>query len=107
VTFSDVKYPHRTTFGHELALSVVFESGVQHFADGVAAYRALPDAPKTFLKQVPAAWDETRAIVADPGREVVVARRDGGVWYVGGINGRDTAASARVPLGFSAADRGR
>jgi hypothetical protein len=100
VTFSDARYPHVTTSAHELALSVVFESGVQHFADSVTAYRALPEAPKTFLKQVPAAWDETRALVAEPGREVVVARRDKDVWYVGGLNGQNAAASARVPLAF-------
>ena len=28
VTFSDAKYPHQTTNAHELALSVVFESGI-------------------------------------------------------------------------------
>lgn len=41
VTFSDALYTHLTTSGHELALSVVFESGIQHFADSVAAYTAL------------------------------------------------------------------
>jgi hypothetical protein len=33
VTFSNKRFPHITTYGHELALSVVFESGWQHFAD--------------------------------------------------------------------------
>ena len=33
VTFTRPKYPHRTTNAHELALSVVFEVGVQHLAD--------------------------------------------------------------------------
>ena len=42
VTFSDSRFPHLTTYGHELALSVVFESGLQHYADSVEAYRALP-----------------------------------------------------------------
>src|SRR4029453_9743113 len=55
VTFSDSKYPHLTTYGHELALSVVFESGLQHFADSVAAYRALPKDALDLLKTVPAA----------------------------------------------------
>ena len=47
VTFSDSKFPHTTTDAHELALSVIFESGVQHFADSVESYRSLPDAPET------------------------------------------------------------
>jgi len=100
VTFSDVKYPRRTSDAHELAMSVVFESGIQHYADSAAAYRALPEAPRTFLRQVPAAWDETRALSGEPGRSVVVARRDGEVWYVGGLNGQEAAETARVSLAF-------
>ena len=36
VTFSDSVYPHVTTYAHELALSVVFESGWQQFFARVA-----------------------------------------------------------------------
>ena len=92
VTFSDAKYPHVTTNAHELALSVIFENGVQHFADSVEAYRKLPEPVKTFLKQVPSAWDDTRVLVGEPGRFVVMARRDRDVWYMAGINGEDVPA---------------
>ena len=100
VTFTDHKYPHRTTNAHELALSVVFEVGVQHLADSDKAYRALQQEPKTFLKQVPAAWDETRVLSGEPGRSVVIARRAGDVWYVGGIGAQEAPESARVALAF-------
>ena len=40
VTFSDGKLPHRTTSAHELALSVVFETPIQHLADSVTSYRS-------------------------------------------------------------------
>lgn len=100
VTFSDSKYPHKTTNAHELALSVVFEAGVQHFADSVESYRGLADAPREFLRRVPVAWDETRAISGEPGKSVVIARRDGDVWYIGGLNGRNTAVTMPVPLRF-------
>jgi hypothetical protein len=100
VTFTDVKYPRTTTNAHELAQSVVFESGVQHFADSVEAYRALPSRARDFLSQVPAAWDETRGISGEPGRSVVIARRSGEVWYVGGLSGLDEPHAARVPLEF-------
>jgi len=103
VTFTDLKYPHRTTNAHELALAVVFETGVQHLADSDKAYRALPEAPKTFLKQVPAAWDETKFVSGEPGKSVVVARRAGDLWYVGGINGQDAPQDAKVALSFLAA----
>jgi len=42
VTFS--AEARHTTAGHELALSVVFESGLQHFADSPEAYAARPPA---------------------------------------------------------------
>ncbi len=100
VTFSDAKYAHLTTNAHELALAVVFESGVQHFADSATSYGALPAAPKAFLSEVPAAWDETRGLSGEPGRSVTVARRDGKTWYVGGLNALDQAQDARVALDF-------
>jgi hypothetical protein len=100
VTFSDAKFPHRTTSAHELAQAVVFESGVQHYADSAESYRALPPEPRAFLQAVPAAWDETRAIAGEPGQGVVVARRSDGVWYVGGLNGRDTPDEVRLALDF-------
>src|SRR5690349_21009149 len=58
VTFSAKN--RKTTAAHELALSVVFESGWQHFADSIASYDASPGEP--FLKTVPAAWDQTRLV---------------------------------------------
>jgi hypothetical protein len=100
VTFSDARYPHKTTNAHELALSVIFETPIQHFADSVASYRGVPDRPKKFLEQVPSAWDETRVLSGEPGKQLVVARRAGSVWYVGGINGEDTPATAHVKLDF-------
>src|SRR3954447_151064 len=100
VTFSDAKYPHRTTNAHELALSVVFETAIQHFADSAESYRSLPEPAKTFLSRVPTVWDDTRALSGEPGESVVIARRNGDVWYVGGINGRADARTVRVDLGF-------
>ena len=99
VTFSDAKFPHQTTNAHELALSVVFESGVVHFADGPDAFKALPDAAQQFLAAVPAAWDDTRLVTGEPGTLAVVARRRGSSWWVGGISG--TVGPQNVPLDLS------
>ena len=99
VTFSDALYPHVTTNAHELALSVIFTTGVQHFADSVGSYAALPAAPKAFLKQVPVAWDDTRVLDGDPGTSLTVARRADAAWYVAGLNA-DAPRSARVSLSF-------
>ena len=66
---------------------MVFESGIQHFADRPEGYYDLPDAAKTFLKEVPNAWDDTKLLDGYPGRYTVIARRKGADWYIGGING--------------------
>lgn len=100
VTFSDQTYPHLTTYAHELALSVVFESGIIHMADKVEAYQGLPEQAKQFLMDVPAAWDDIRFIDGYPGRSVILARRAGDTWYLAGINGQDTPAEHTVSLDF-------
>jgi len=86
VTFTNSQYPHITSYGHELALSVVFESAIQHMADRPEGFRNLSNAPKTFLKDVPTSWDETKLLDGYPGEFTVIARRKGFDWYVGGIN---------------------
>ncbi|HYC86815.1 MAG TPA: glycoside hydrolase family 97 catalytic domain-containing protein [Chryseosolibacter sp.] len=94
----------QTTFGHELALSIVFESGVFHFADRASSYQALPDGPKNFLKSVPVTWDETRHVSGVPGKFAVVARRKGDRWYLGGINGQAIPQEATLDLSFLAGE---
>jgi hypothetical protein len=100
VTFSDSQHPHITSYGHELALSVVFESGLQHFADRPSAYNALPAEPKNFLKTVPVAWDDTRLVDGYPGEKVVMARKKEKVWYIGGINGLDEPQTLTIDFKF-------
>jgi alpha-glucosidase len=101
VTFTNKREAIRqTTFGHELALSIVFESGVSHFADQMNSYKALPDSPRKFLMNVPVVWDETRYLAGIPGKYVVLARRKGNQWYIGGINGQaiEQEAVFNLPL---------
>ena len=89
VGFSNTQHPHITTYAHELALSVVFESGLQHLADKPSAYYSLPAEPKEFLKNLPTAWDDTKLIDGYPGEKVIIARKKGDKWYIGGLNGKD------------------
>ncbi len=100
VMFKDNVYPHLTTYAHELAQAIVFECGWVHFADGAGPYRALPEAPKSLLKSVPAAWDDTKFIDGYPGRYTILARRSGDTWYIGAFNGEKTDRQAEVPLNF-------
>ena len=97
-TFSDSQHPHITTCAHELALTVLFESGLQHLADRPESYLAQPAGVQQFLSRLPVAWDETRFLSGYPGEQVVLARRSGTTWYVAGINGTDQEATLTVPL---------
>jgi hypothetical protein len=100
VMFWDNKYPHLTSHAHELAQSVVYESGWVHFADGVEPYLALPEAPKQFLKNVPVAWDDTKFLEGYPGKYVALARRKGDQWYIGCLSGQGTSQEIDIDLSF-------
>jgi hypothetical protein len=106
VMFADNVYKHLTTYCHELALPIIFESGWLHFADGVKQYLDLPEAPKEFLKHVPTVWDETRFVAGEPGHYIVLARRSGTQWYLGGINGEQAGRDVDVSLSFLGQSRG-
>jgi hypothetical protein len=102
----------KTSPSYELALSVVFLSGIQHFVETPSGMKKVPVFVQDFLKGLPDAWDETRFIAGYPGDHVVIARRSGKRWYVGGINGKSSPTSVKVKLselattghGYSIAD---
>lgn len=92
--------PHLTTHAHELALLVVFHSGIQHVVDNAASLLKQPDYVQDYLTDLPTAWDESHVIAGSPGELAVVARRLGKIWYVSGINGQKTPQTIKVPLTF-------
>jgi len=96
--FSDSQHPHITTHAHELALTVLFESGLQHLADKPESFLAQPKGVQDFLSELPAVWDETRFVSGYPGESAVIARRSGKTWYVAGINGTDEVKSVKTSL---------
>ena len=85
-----------TTQAHQLALSIIYESGIQHFADSPDVYESWIGAE--LLKEVPATWDETKLIDGFPGDYAVMARRSGSDWFIGGITVADRLVS--FPLTF-------
>ena len=103
--FSDSQHPHITSHAHELALTVLFESGLQHLADRPESFLAQPQAVQDFLGKLPAAWDETRYVSGYPGQSAVLARRSGSRWFVAGINGTDEPQALKCDLSFIGANR--
>lgn len=99
-TFSDSQHPHITSHAHELALTVLYESALQHLADRPESYLAQPTEVQRFLSQLPTTWDETKLLSGYPGKSVVLARCKEGVWYVGGLNGTDEKVTQSVDWTF-------
>jgi len=98
--FSDSQHPHITSNAHELALTVLFESGLQHLADRPESFLAQPQEVQDFLGNLPTVWDETRYVSGYPGQSAVLARRSGKTWFVAGINGTDEPQTLSVILSF-------
>ena len=97
--FSDSQHPHITSHAHELALTVLFESGLQHLADRPESFLSQPAEIRQFLSTLPAAWDDTRFVCGYPGEYAVLARRCGDTWYLAGINGTDQPKTIQLPDG--------
>ncbi len=101
VSFSEIPgIERRTTNGFEIATSVLFWSGVQHFAETPVGMAAVPDYVREFMSGVPAVWDDIKFIDGYPGKYVVLARRSGTAWYIAGINGEETERTVKIDLSF-------
>lgn len=96
-TFSDSQHPHITTYAHELALPVLFQSSLQHMADTPESYRSQPEEVWSLLSMLPAVWDETKLLDGYPGHHCVMARRSGPFWFIAGINGTDEELTLSFP----------
>jgi hypothetical protein len=96
--FSDQVYSHKTTNGFEIALPVIIESGIIHFADSPDIYRKMPVYVIDFLKNIPVLWDEMVFLDGYPGKYVVLARRSGNDWYLGGINSQNERQSVKIDI---------
>ncbi|CAN7375928.1 glycoside hydrolase family 97 catalytic domain-containing protein [Massilia sp. LjRoot122] len=99
--FGDIpKIQRKTRNGFELAESVLFLSGIQHFAETPEGMATAPAYVKGFLQELPRSWDETRFVDGYPGRHVVIARRAGKAWYVAGLNADDADKPLELDLSF-------
>lgn len=91
----------RTSTTFELALPILFTSGIQHIAEIPQGMAKMPEAVVQMLRQVPVQWDETKFLQGYPGKEVIMARRKGTEWYVVGINGEETPKTWTIDLSFA------
>lgn len=91
-------YPRLNTAVHELAMAMVYTSGIIHFADSKEVFDGLPAQVKTLIKEMPATWDKTECIVAEPGKSIVLSRQKGNLNYIVGINGTNAPQPISIDL---------
>jgi alpha-glucosidase len=80
-----------------LASYVVFQNHLSMMADYPSAYRGHP--LTRIISAVPTTWDDTRALAAQVGEEIVIARRSTHEWWIGAMTNRH-ARDVKLSLSF-------
>ena len=83
---------------YNMAVFVLFETNLQMLMDNPCRYDKWPDC-RDFLTSVPVNWDETRVLAAQAGQYIVMAKRRGQKWFIGGIT-NDTPRELDIQLSF-------
>lgn len=96
----------KTTNAFQLALPILFLSGIQHIVETPEGMATAPYFVKDFMRKVPVRWDDVKFIDGYPGKLTVVARKSGDAWYVAGINGEANDKSLTLDLSFMGAKTG-
>lgn len=92
------KVQRKTSSVFELATSVLFLSGIQHFAESPEGMEHVPANVQQFLKNLPTTWDDVKFIDGFPGKYAVIARKYKNKWYIAGINGEQTEKKLTLNL---------
>ncbi len=93
-------FERRTGNVAELALAVLFLSGVQHYAETPMGMATVPDYVREVMRNIRVSWDDTRFISGYPGRHIVLARRAGDTWYVAGVNAGEDSLELSLKIPF-------
>ncbi len=94
------KIVRKTTPGFELALPVLFLSGIQHIAETPDGMAKMPDFVVNYLKDIPTNWDNSKFIEGYPGKYIIMARKKDTVWHIVGINGENREKEVEIDLSF-------
>lgn len=83
---------------HQLGMYVVYESPFNMLCDTPVHYEREQECTD-FIAAIPTVWDETLAVDGKVGDYIVIARRNGDTWYVGGLTDWN-AREVEIDLGF-------
>ncbi|RKS12854.1 glycoside hydrolase family 97 protein [Flavobacterium sp. 120] len=96
----------KTTPAFELALPVLFLSGIQHMAETPDGMAKMPAYVVDYLKDIPTNWDDSKFIDGYPGKYIIMARKKDNIWHIVGINGETTAKEIEIDLSFVTNSKG-
>lgn len=77
------------TRAHQAAMYVLYDAPLQMLCDNPSNYLKEPEYTR-FLAEIPVSWDQTIGLPSRVGEYVVMARRQGDVWYLGAMTNWDT-----------------
>jgi alpha-glucosidase len=75
-----------TTWAHQLAQTVAYESGIQFLVDAPQNYKY--HVAESFLRRLPVAWDDIKVLEAQPDSFATIARRKGDDWYIASLSAK-------------------
>ncbi len=104
LTFNNYKKEYRvwTTKAKQLAYYVLLYSPMQMAADLLVNYE--DDPAFKFIQDVPVTWNETKVLEAEIGDYLIMARRYGDEWFLGGITD-EYPRSFEIKLDFLEANK--
>lgn len=83
----------------QLAAFIVIYSPLSTLADKVTAYEKEQECAE-FMTKIPTVWDETKPLSAKMKDHIVIARRKGEEWFVGGMNDWSSSKPVTIDLSF-------
>jgi alpha-glucosidase len=84
------------THAYQIAMPIIYEAGLKIYAEHGQKLLEWPG--REMIQDIPSAWDEIKFMEGIPASHVVIARRKGHVWYIGGMT--DEARTVNIPMDF-------
>ena len=83
----------------QMAMYVICHHPLGFVSDAPTEYRKFPQVTE-FISKIPVVWNETKPLKAEIGEYLVIARRTGMDWYVGGITNWTERKEMEIDFSF-------
>lgn len=73
------------TRAHQVAMYIIYEAPLQMLSDTPSNYYREKETT-AFISKIPTVWDKSLVLYAKVADHIVMARKNGDTWYIGGMN---------------------